>query len=33
MLRAEKAYENEAKGKGVVFLFNKIVESINGKEK
>ena len=33
MLRAEYAYENEAKEKGVVFLFNKIVESINGKEK
>ena len=31
--RAEKAYENEAKDKGVIFHFNKVVEKINGKEK
>jgi thioredoxin reductase (NADPH) len=33
MFRAEKAYEKEAEDKGVVFLFNKIVESINGTKK
>ncbi|MCI0501906.1 MAG: FAD-dependent oxidoreductase, partial [Epsilonproteobacteria bacterium] len=33
MFRAEKAYENEAKDKGVVFHFNKLVVKINGKEK
>jgi thioredoxin reductase (NADPH) len=33
MFRAEKAYEEEAEEKGVVFLFNKIVESINGTKK
>lgn len=32
-IRADKAYENEAKDKGVIFHFNKIVEKINGKEK
>ncbi len=32
-LRAEKAYENEAKDKGVTFHFNKVVEKINGKNK
>ena len=32
-LRAEKAYENEARGKQVQILFNKIVEKINGEEK
>ncbi len=31
--RAEKAYENEAKDKGVIFHFNKIVEKINGNQK
>ncbi len=32
-LRAEKAYENEAKDKGVIFHFNKVVEKINGEDK
>ncbi|MCK4348275.1 MAG: FAD-dependent oxidoreductase, partial [Thermoplasmatales archaeon] len=32
-LRAEKAYEEEARGKQVQILFNKIVEKINGEEK
>ena len=32
-LRAEKAYEDEARGKQVQILFNKIVEKINGEEK
>jgi len=31
--RAEKAYENEAKDKGVIFHFNKIVDKINGNQK
>jgi thioredoxin reductase (NADPH) len=32
-LRAEKAYEEEARGKQVQILFNKIVEKVNGEEK
>jgi len=32
-LRAEEAYENEAKEKGVKILFNKVVEKINGEGK
>jgi len=32
-LRAEKAYEDDARGKQVQILFNKIVEKINGEEK
>jgi thioredoxin reductase (NADPH) len=32
-LRAEKTYEEEARGKQVQILFNKIVEKINGEEK
>lgn len=31
-LRAEKAYENEARKKGIEILFNKIVKQINGDE-
>lgn len=31
-IRAEKAYENEAKNKGIIFHFNKLVEKINGKD-
>jgi len=32
-LRAEKAYEEDARGKQVQILFNKVVEKINGEEK
>ncbi len=32
-LRAEKAYENEAQNKGIIFHLNKVVEKINGKDK
>ena len=32
-IRAEKAYENEAKDKGVIFHLNKLVKKINGKDK
>lgn len=32
-LRAEEAYEAEAKQKGVKILFNKVVEKINGEDK
>jgi len=32
-LRAEKAYEDDAKEKKVIFMFNKIVEKINGEQK
>ena len=32
-LRAEKAYEDDAKEKQIQILFNKVVESIGGKEK
>jgi thioredoxin reductase (NADPH) len=32
-LRAEKAYEDEAENKGIIFHLNKVVEKINGKDK